>query len=85
MDDIYDLVRALVEDDWSDSGVSGDIEDYSFLEELLFDAYGINIEDFEKLINALLPMCYEAKSELTGTVYQGFGKNGIWLCRNKIN
>lgn len=79
--DIYELLAHLAE--LKEPGVF-DIEDDSSLEDFLYDCYGINIEEFENLINDLLPLCDKAKSPLTDKTYQGFGTGNYWLIKKEV-
>lgn len=79
--DIYELLAHLSE--LKEPGVF-DIEDDSSLEDFLYDYYGINIEEFENLINDLLPLCDKAKSPLTDKLYQGFGTGNYWLIKKEV-
>lgn len=59
-----------------------DLEE-SELEQILYDKYDINIDNFEYLIKDLLPLCEHAESELTSNWYRGFGKDGLWLIKKR--
>lgn len=56
-------IFGLSEDDWLDE-----------LEEVLWDKWEMSIEQFQKVVNHLLPLANLLKSELTGDVYHCFAK-----------
>lgn len=57
------------------------------VEQILYDKFGIDEDSFEKVVRALTPHAHISKSEITDTVYIGFGdhKNGIWLYKEDLN
>jgi len=56
---------------------------YDTLDDFLNNQYGISIDDFEDLINDLLPLCDKAQSAITETWYRGFGTGSFWLYKEK--
>ena len=50
------------------SDENGDMDEDTICEIL----YGISLENFNKLVSDLLPLCMYANSELTNRTYQGF-------------
>lgn len=78
--DIYELLAHLAE--LKEPGVF-DLEDEESLEEFIWNNYEINLENFNNLINDLLPLCDKAKSPLTDKLYQGFGTGNYWLVKKE--
>ena len=62
-------------------------ENWDDLEDMLFDEYNIGFEEFQKLLNKLLPMCMQAESPLTGKMFCGFAdkSKGMWLLKVEVN
>jgi len=56
------------------------------LSDLFEDKYGLNIEQFDKLVSDLVPLCAVGKSPLTGTVFRGFidETEGVWLIKGEM-
>ena len=88
--ELYDLIEAMFPEEIKDFRKSFELEDNEDLEEndlerILYNYCDIDLDQFYLLIEKLLPLCEHAKSELTGTIYRGFGKDGIWLINRKDN
>ena len=62
-------------------------ENWDDLEDMLFDEDNIGFEEFQKLLNRLLPMCMQAESPLTGKMFCGFAdkSKGMWLLKVEVN
>lgn len=60
-----------------------DLELYE-LEDLLYQECDMNLDQLELIIERLLPLCQIAKSELTDKVYQGFGKDNMWIIKREV-
>lgn len=56
----------------------------SELEDLLYQECDMNFDQLELIIERLLPLCQIAKSELTDKVYQGFGKDNMWIIKREV-
>ena len=87
--ELYDLIEAMFPKEIKEYRNSMGMEDDEDLEnneldDILYNECDINLEQLELLIERLLPLCEHAKSDLTGTVYRGFGKDGIWLIRQEV-
>ena len=85
MDDIYELALELCKDYIDDYKEVSEFDEFeeSNIEQLLYYSYEITIEDFEKLINKLIPLATLGKNPLTEKIYQGFGVNGHWLIKKE--
>lgn len=79
--DIYGLLAYLAEK--KEPGVY-DLEDNDSLEDFVYDYYMIDVDSFSNLINDLLPLCDKDESPLTGTLYQGFGTDNVWLVKKEV-
>ena len=64
-------------------GLEDDLE-LSELEDLLYQECDMNLDQLELIVERLLPLCQIAKSELTNKVYQGFGKDNMWIIKREI-
>jgi hypothetical protein len=94
--EIYDLIEIICKEEIQEYRESMDVPleleqdrfnielDECKLEEILYDKFEINIEQLELLIEELLPLCQIAKSDLTNAVYQGFGKDGMWIIKREL-
>jgi hypothetical protein len=51
------------------------------IEEELYEAFGIDVDSFIKLLNKLVPLIDVAESPLTHTLYKGFAYEGCWLLK----
>ena len=76
-DDLYELIAYLAQ-------INRDEYEDSDLEEALYNQFDITMEQFENLIEKLLPLCCIAESPLTNKLYQGFGTNNIWLIKKEV-
>jgi len=61
-----------------------DSEDTNEVENLLYDKYGIDSENFELLMNDLFNMLTLNFSPLTTNTYIGFGKDGVWTVKKDV-
>lgn len=59
--------------------------DHDIIEEKLSQEFDISFESFHELIERLLPLIEVQKSDLTKTLYKGFGKDGLWLVKTEVN
>ena len=58
--------------------------DTSMMEGRAMAKFDVDFDQFAALMGAVLPLCAVAKSELTDTVYRGFGSDGLWLVKQEI-
>ena len=87
--ELYDLIEAIFEKEIREykkkQGYEIDDElDISELEEILYNECDMNFDQLDLIIERLLPLCQIAKSELTDKVYQGFGKDNIWIIKREV-
>lgn len=88
MNDIYELALELCKDyiedykEYYSIKIEDDLID-SEIEDLFFDTFNITFEDFEKLIDVLIPLIEVGKSPLTEKIYQGFAIDGHWLIKKE--
>ena len=62
-------------------GLDPDDYESDAVEQALWDKFEVSFECFEKLINALVPFTVGAVSPLSGTGFQGFVKDGCFICK----
>ena len=55
--------------------------DTEIIENEIYEQFGIDLEIFQTVINRLLPLVDVGRSELTNTVFQGFGDGNCWLVK----
>lgn len=87
--DFYDLIEVIFEKEIreykKEQGYEIDDElDISELEKILYNECDMNFDQLYLIIERLLPLCQIAKSELTDKVYQGFGKDNIWIIKREV-
>ena len=88
MEDIYELALELCKDYIDDYKKCNEIDDRKNLNEsdihnLVYYTFNIEFNDFEDLINSLIPLAMLGKSPLTEKIYQGFGVNDHWLIKKE--
>lgn len=66
------------------AGEDGEYE--SRLWNLFYNQFGIEVSDFAKLINALVPLIEVGKSPLTEKIYKGFANTDkkFWLVKMEV-
>lgn len=66
------------------SGEDGEYE--SRLWNLFYHQFGIEVSDFAKLVNALVPLIEVGKSPLTEKIYKGFAntEKRFWLVKMEV-
>ena len=87
--ELYDLIEAIFPEEIKEFKKSLELEDDEDLEEgdlerILYNYCDIDLDQFYLLIERLLPLCQIAKSELTNKVYQGFGKDNMWIIKREV-
>jgi hypothetical protein len=67
--------------------LTGSPDDWDYGEALdeFEERYGIEWDQAQPLISALIPLAMCAESPLTGKVYQGFAKDGLWLAKQPMH
>lgn len=58
--------------------------DTAIIEQKIIDQFDIDLGSFQEIIERLLPLIQIGQSELTKTMYKGFGKDGVWLVKMEI-
>lgn len=64
-----------------DPDVDEQIDD---IDTAIYDVYGIDLQEFTRILEALIPFCAEGKSPLTGNHYRGFAKDGCFLAKIQV-
>lgn len=85
MNDYYELAMLLCGFDPDDSDQFDAAEDQ--IDKILYDKYGVDEEQFERIARGLMPFAHIAKSPLTETIFMGFAnhKKGLWLVKQEVN
>jgi hypothetical protein len=78
-DDAMDVAAAIFGIDLFD-----DDENTVVVEDRMYDSYGMDIEQFAKLLEKLIPMVTVGKSALTGTLYRGLAQDDVFLVKEEI-
>lgn len=80
MIDVYELVGHLCNLD--------EDADYEDVHDALYEKYEIDLHNFEKIIEDLLPLIDVGVSPLTGTKFKGFAVaengHGFWLAKIEV-
>ena len=58
--------------------------DSNTIEAALFDKFDCSFEQFHQIAEALMPFTISVKSPLTGTVYCGFVKDGMFIAKQPV-
>lgn len=60
--------------------------DTQIIEEKLIDDLGVDLSQFQEIVNRLLPLIMIADSPLTETKYRGFAdiKKQVWLVKTEL-
>lgn len=87
--ELYELLEALFDKEIREYKEKQEYEfddklDISELEEILYNECDINFDQLDLIVERLLPLCQIGKSELTNKVYQGFGKNNMWIIKREV-
>lgn len=88
MEDIYELALELCKDYIAYYKEYNEIDDRKNLDEsdihnLVYNTFNIEFNDFEDLINSLIPLTTLGKNPITKKIYQGFGVNNHWLIKKE--
>ena len=78
--------------DWMDAeelavavlGLDEKTADSSAIEDALFDKWEISFEQFHKVAEALMPFTIPAKAAISGEAFNGFVKNGAFICKQPV-
>ena len=72
--DVEELVRGM-------AGLDDEADVYDYVQ----DKYSIDWDSFCFLIGHLLPLATMGESPLTGKIYQGFGKDGLFFIKQEVD
>ena len=63
--------------------IDDDLFDYDQIESRLIDTFEIDFDNFQKIINRLLPLILVSKSPISNEYFKGFAsiERGIWLVK----
>lgn len=71
-EELLAAIMGISDDEWDD------------IPEQFYDKYEIDFDSAYELVKAMLPFCTVGKSPLTGKVYQGFAKDGVFLVKREV-
>jgi hypothetical protein len=58
------------------------------IEQAIYDKFGIDLDQFQKIVEVLMPLIDVGESPLTGTIFKGFskkeGNHGTWLLKTEV-
>jgi len=72
--DVEELVRGI-------GGLSDDADVFEYV----WENFNVDWYDFLRLIETLLPLIVVGESPLTGKIYRGFGKEGMFFIKQEVN
>ncbi len=58
--------------------------DSNAIEQALADRYEISFENFQEIVEALMPLTLPAKAAISGEWFQGFVKDGVFIIKQPI-
>jgi hypothetical protein len=65
-------------------GIDEDAAEDADIDNLLIDRFDVNLEQFQKIAEALLPFTVPTRTALMGTLCQGFAKDGCFIVKQEI-
>jgi hypothetical protein len=65
-------------------GLDEDMDDIEAVEHAFADKYGISLESFMKIAEALMPFTIPAKAAISGELFHGFVKDGAFTCKQNV-
>jgi len=71
--DVEELVRGI-----------GDLSDDADVFEYAWENFNVDWYDFSRLVETLLPLIVVGESPLTGKIYRGFGKDGMFFIKQEV-
>lgn len=80
--EIIELALAVLglDEDFDDED---ELDDY--IEEKVIERFNVNLEQFGKIAEALIPLTIPARSPLTNKLYQGFTRDGeCWVFKKEV-
>ena len=54
------------------------------IENGMADKFGIDMETFQKVAEALMPLTVPARAALSGDAFQGFVRGGAFICKQAV-
>jgi hypothetical protein len=75
--EVEDLAMAML-------GLDEDTADIEAVEHALDDKYGVSLESFMKIAEALMPFTIPAKAAISGELFHGFVKDGAFICKQPV-
>ena len=65
-------------------GLDPDNTDSDQIENGMADKFGIDMETFQKVAEALMPLTVPARAALSGDAFQGFVHDGAFICKQAV-
>jgi hypothetical protein len=65
-------------------GLDPDNTDSDKIENGMADKFGIDMEAFQKIAEALMPLTVPARAALSGDAFQGFVHGGAFICKQAV-
>ena len=65
-------------------GLDPDSIDSSEVEDKMADKFGVDMETFQKLAEALMPFTVAARTALSGTLCRGYAHDGAFICKQEV-
>lgn len=54
------------------------------VDQALFDRFNIELDTFQKIAEALVPLTIPARVAISGEAFQGFVKNGAFIVKERV-
>lgn len=58
--------------------------DRDVIEQALFDNFEVSLEQFTLIAESLMPFTLPLKSAINGEVFNGFVKDGMFICKQSV-
>ncbi len=65
-------------------GLDPDEADSSEVEDKMADKFGVDMETFQKVAEALMPFTVAARTALGNTLCRGYAHEGAFICRQEV-
>jgi len=65
-------------------GLDEETADSDTIEQAVFDKWEISMEQFDEVATALMSFTIPAKAAISGETFQGFVKDGAFICRQPV-
>jgi hypothetical protein len=65
-------------------GLDEETADSYMIEQVLDDKFGVSLEQFQQIAEALMPFTIPAQAAVSGKNFHGFVKDGAFICKQQV-